>query len=413
MHSIRERIPRLFGLLLLMLLAWAHVRMALQLQRAYGNQEVNHPEVTYSRNPGMLSWHARQRYLFGGDLTGATALYRQALDIAPVFIPAWLGLAELYNDTGKRKTADGVMNLVDRYTQNIKRYRWDKILVAYQMQRTDILQRDLTYLIAEGEGQDKNRALRMAFTLWPDPKELERILGDGNLPVLFRYALRTENTDMAIAFWNDYPKVEAALSSKEILSFIQLLMREKRLDLAATIWRQSFNSKALFYNGMFNKKPLQTAFGWQIRTAKGSSWRIEKANLERPHPSLSIRFLHEENLSFSHAAQIVPLAGGHRYLLKGQWQSKELTTDQRPFLEIIGYQCQAQPVPGEMIASSQPWQEFTLPFTVPESCQAIMVRVRRTPSHRIDNLLGGEFRLADLEIVPSKISIAPLVEATR
>ena len=153
-------------------------------------------------------------------------------------------------------------------------------------------------LIAEGDGQDRKKALRMASTLWPDPIDLRQVVGDGNLAVLFRYAVRTRNTDAATVFWSGLSKDGAALSQKEIAAFIQLLIDEKRLDLATTIWRQRINPEALVYNGTFSYIPLQTAFGWRISTAKGSSWRIEKPDLDRSPPALSLRFLHQENLSF-------------------------------------------------------------------------------------------------------------------
>ena len=78
--------------------AW-HLRLSLLLQSEYSDRKVADPEVAYQRNPRMLTWHGKQLHLVEADTAGAERLYRQALAVNPVFIPAWLGLAELKNDT--------------------------------------------------------------------------------------------------------------------------------------------------------------------------------------------------------------------------------------------------------------------------------------------------------------------------
>ena len=82
------------------------------------------------------------------------------------------------------------------------------------------------------------------------------------------------------------------------------------------------------------------------------------------------------------------------------------------FVEVVGHKCEAEPARTEMIEPSQPWRTFSLDFTVPEKCYAMMVRVRRTASLQIDNQLGGELWLAELGLTPTTIAIAPLKEVT-
>jgi len=194
---------------------------------------------------------------------------------------------------------------------------------------------------------------------------------------------------------------------------VNVLLNDNRMDLATAIWKQVFNPEALLHDGNFAAKPLQTAFGWRIGTIKGSTWRIEEPGREQPERSLHLRFNHLENIDFQHISQVVPLEGGREYRLKGQWKSEALTTDQRPFVEVAGYKCQAPVVRTEMIAPSQPWQEFVLAFTVPDGCRAMVARVRRPPSRQIDNQLGGELWLTRLAILSTVISIMPLVEGSR
>ena len=90
-------------------------------------------------------------------------------------------------------------------------------------------------------------------------------------------------------------------------------------------------------------------------------------------------------------------------------KSEGLTTNQRPYLEIAGFQCKMAAVRSEAVAESQPWTALTLPFEIPADCQAVQVRVRRDPSDRLDNLLGGDLWLQKLAIKKTgAINLAPV-----
>ena len=401
---------RLVCLLVLIALAAWHLRMSLLLQSEFSDRKVADPEIAYERNPRMLTWHGKERHLIEADTAGAERLFRQALAVNPVFIPAWLGLAELKNDTGDRKAADRLLNRADQLTAEVNRYRWDKVLVAHQMGRRDILERDLVWLAAEATGKTRDDALRLAFSLWPEPAELMRVMGADNLASLFHYAVRSRRTDEAAILWAGLGEAAAALDRKQVADFVELLLREDRVESAGAVWRQVFGPEPLLHDGSFADKPMQKAFGWRMGKVRGSSWRVAKGEGDEPALALRLQFNHLENIDFRHVSQIVPLTGGRAYRLKGQWKSLSLTTDQRPFVEVLGHKCKAEPARSEMIEPSQPWRTFSLDFTVPADCHAMMVRVRRTASLQIDNQLGGELWLADLGIASTTIAIAPLEE---
>ena len=401
---------RLVCVLVLVAIAAWHLRMSLLLQSEFSDRKVADPEIAYERNPRMLTWHGKERHLIEADTAGAERLFRQALAVNPVFIPAWLGLAELKNDTGDRKAADALLDLVDRTTEGVNRYRWDKVLVAHQMGRRDILERDLVWLAAEATGKTRDDALRLAFSLWPEPAELMRVMGADNLASLFSYAVRSRRTDEAAILWAGLGEAAAAQDRKQVADFVELLLREDRVESAGAVWRQVFGPEPLLHDGSFADKPMQKAFGWRMGKVRGSSWRVAKGEGDEPAQALRLQFNHLENIDFRHVSQIVPLTGGRAYRLKGQWKSLSLTTDQRPFVEVLGHKCKAEPARSEMIEPSQPWRTFSLDFTVPADCHAMMVRVRRTASLQIDNQLGGELWLADLGIASTTIAIAPLEE---
>ena len=105
-----------------------------------------------------------------------------------------------------------------------------------------------------------------------------------------------------------------------------------------------------------------------------------------------------DNIKFHHFTQIVPLQGGNRYTLTADIKSKKLTTDQRPFFQVYGYKCDAPIEKSEMVATDQNWSSYTLDFSVPQNCSAMVVRLRRFESRHLDNKMSGKLWLRNMAI---------------
>jgi len=58
--------------------------------------------IAMLRSPFLLVWHGKRLHLLEGEVAQAEALYRRALVHNSLYIPAWLGLAELRNEPGEK-----------------------------------------------------------------------------------------------------------------------------------------------------------------------------------------------------------------------------------------------------------------------------------------------------------------------
>jgi hypothetical protein len=106
----------------------------------------------------------------------------------------------------------------------------------------------------------------------------------------------------------------------------------------------------------------------------------------------------KENISFGHLYQIVPVDPLITYRLTYNWRSKNITTNQGPFVDIYGYDCKGFYLKGSMMLGTHDWQEQGVEFTVPEDCRAVVVRLHRRPSHRFDNKIAGVLWLDDFRL---------------
>lgn len=395
-------ILRLFCISILLALSAIQIHYALYTQTEYSRNENVSALHKYQTNPYLLTWLGKQKHLFEADLEMAKSLYQKALVLNPVYVPAWLGLAEVQSDRRDKQNANAILEYCNSLLTDVKRWRWDMALVAYQFDRKDILAQDLSYIIREIPGKVRNDALRMAFSQWPDTNELQEQLGDDVLEHLFRYAIRKRKVVQGLILWDTFKTEEFENKEKETLTFVNMLMRQGEVESAATIWRKYINPSSLFFNGDFSKAPLQTAFGWIIKKTKGSRWYLQKGTKNVPHSSLHFHFKRLENTNLYKVYQVVPLQGGKVYALKGEIKTKSLTTDQLPFIEAYGYKCKAPRNKTDMVSSNQDWTPIYLLFEVPEECDAMVIRLRRRESTRIDNKLAGDIWLAKFSITETE-----------
>lgn len=406
---IRHWSFRAAAFLVLLVLAAVQLRIAMQEQAEYSDTGGSAAMIDHLRSPFLLTWHGKRQHLLEGEMAEAEELYKRALVHNSLHVPAWLGLAELQNDRGKKAESRAILDYVDPLSAGINRWRWEKALLTYQMGRYDILAKDLAWIIEKIPGKSQQDALKMAFSLWETPTELLDRIGRQNILHLFSHASRTKEVDTALAYWPQIEEMGVDAHRQEVLVFLDSLIQDGRVAQAVPIWKRYFTDGQLLYNGSFDQEPTNIAFDWRVGKPKGSTWRIE-AGSANEEPAMRLHFSGTDNISYSHLSQIVPLEPGKKYQLNGRAKTDKLTTDQRPFLEVVGFQCTMPQARTKIMAESQPWTAFSLLFDVPEECRAVQVRVRREPSDHLDNLLAGDLWLKDMAIEDTgNILLAPIV----
>ena len=143
---------------------------------------------------------------------------------------------------------------------------------------------------------------------------------------------------------------------------------------------------------------MQRAFGWRKTEDKGFTMRLVPDQQKSGSNSAEFFFKGWDNINFHHLTQIVPLQGGKRYRLSADMKSKKLTTDQRPFIEVYGYKCDAPRTNSEMVMAEQDWSNHFIEFEVPQSCSAMVVRLRRIESRHLDNKISGKLWVRNIAI---------------
>ncbi len=237
---VATRLPysiiRIVLFLLLFVCAILQLRFAVQEQEVFIGK-ANVDDAVQSKDPYLLTNVAKEKYLFEADLNGATSLLQKALVTNPYFVPAWLGLAEVNNDKGQKELSYKILEYVHFLTNDIKRWRWEKVLVAYQLGIIKILPTELSYIIGEVGGKPKRDALQLAFSIWTNSQLLLENVGVENISHLFYYAISKNYAEHTLNFWKVIETQDLDYNRDHLLRCINMLMGSDHIDAAGELWR--------------------------------------------------------------------------------------------------------------------------------------------------------------------------------
>ena len=353
-------------------------------------------------SPEYLTAAAQDLSLSKGRSDRVLRLLQRALTLNPLYIPAWITLSELELSLGKRSDAGKILTYIDGLMVDVSFWRWRKTMLAYQLGEREMLARDLDYVVAELP-QHRQQALDLAASLWPDAETRLEKIGAHNLLHLFRFSLHPERLESALIYW---PGVRDSreLELRYKLRFIELLRHQGDLQRAYGIWQEVLPTDTILYNGNFSTSPLQTAFGWRIGKAAGSSWELS-AKTKNENSAFHLNFTGLENVNYHHLVQyFIPVTNkpaensGTAYTLTGEVGCAGLTTDQRPYFEVVGVNARQLRARTPMFAAAQTPTRFSLKFIVPPGCQQVYVRLQRNKSNDINCRIAGDIWISNLKI---------------
>jgi tetratricopeptide (TPR) repeat protein len=393
---MHNRAALLRGSLLLLLLlpaGLAHLKTGFLAQLAVSNS----PNAgSFSReltSPDALVRLARKEHLVNADYVRALALYRRAIEHFALHVPSWLGLVELYNDMGEKEKAVAALGFVQDFSPDNEGTAWARAILAHELDQVGILTANLVRLAENFPGK-RPQVFTLADLRWPDPAEMMALFDRAVYPDVLAYYIAVNDAPKAEYAWQRVTESGTATRAAA-LRYINYLLNLGEVREAALTWRTDYlEEDLLLYNPELELPFINSGFGWRISRADGVDWQ----QMENGR-GLQIRFDGSEN-PFFRLAQVVPLAPG-RYIFSGRVESRDLTTDQRPFWSVAGYQCDGPNVRGEMLPASGPPGAFSLEFTVPDGCHAVQIALLRNKSYYFDNLISGLLRIDGLALEPA------------
>lgn len=370
------------------------------------------------------------------NLPEAIRHYERAIELNPIVAHYWLDLGKAYEEQRDMAKAEEAFSYALRLAPSSPQTHWEA--ANFWLRLGDLDKTFLNFKVA-AEG-DPNKLDAVMHLSWQVSPNRERILNEvvannlnSNLRFLY-FALSKKDLSTALKAWRRViDSNDDQFPIEESFRYIDTLVHENQISQAVQIWRQSLIKSGaqtrgpvnesggnLVYNGGFESDILNGGFDWRVSPGTGFNLVRDMSDRIRDYHSLSINFDGKTNLDFNHLFQIVPLTTaahgdrpsgdrpsndarpngtGRRYEFTYYIETKDLSTDQGVFWEILGYPRQdGLYVKSDMYNGTNPWKRGHMGFTVDGPIQAVMIRLRRLPSQKFDNLLKGTVWIDDVTL---------------
>jgi tetratricopeptide (TPR) repeat protein len=342
----------------------------------------------YCYNYGLKAWYENNSNL-------AADYFRKALSINLLHVDAWLKLAQVETGNGNTLAASNILKFTNNLTREVAQWKWSQILLARELRLDDIFLENINFVIPDRKFQDEALHL-LDMHLSRDSSMTLKVLEIQNWSYYLRWLMKWNRIEDTFQVWRAIAEKQA-VDNDLFQRYIHYLVSQKEIRQAAKI-RKEYTGVDGLSNPGFEFPLSNIEFDWRGRA--GAHWEIKRTRtgvMEGDY-ALQMIFSGKENINFQHLYQIVPVLSEKTYRLAFWWRSKDLTTDQRPFVEIRGFDCKIGYWKSDMVPANSDWKQQILIFSIPEPCNAATIGVRRTPSHRFDNKISGVLWLDHFEM---------------
>ena len=254
---------------------------------------------------------------------------------------------------------------------------------------------------------------------WQANSDVEPIV-EGLLPDKSEYYvsamgffLEQKLVEPAVAVWERQRERGLPAGINETVALVDALIGEGRVGKAQQIWQsglqnsnwpqESERSGSLVMDGGFENEIANGGFDWREVPLSGSNFDFDSAFVHSGTRSLRVEFDGTENLDFAHVFQYVAVAPEMRYHFSAFVRTENITTDSGIGFEIVdGRQPNRLHVTTSSLTATNPWTLIESDFVTGPETQVIRITLRRVPSWKFDNKLGGTVWVDDVALTPAQ-----------
>ncbi len=327
----------------------------------------------------------------------AATFFRRAVSKHIYDIDAWLKLAEVEIALGNIEKAQSMIRFIHNLTKKRSRWKWSETLAAYDLRMNSIFEDNINFMVKRDVKSQNALQLADAYTQYDTVQTIE-MLDSENLTPYLLHQMRLSHLKQASLVWKAITRTREPpldLAAR----YVHFLVNQKQIAIAHHVWSRYTGVQGVNNPG-FETSLTNQGLGWRYRNDSDENWMVErvKAPSHKGDYALQITFNGKKNIAFQHLSQIVAVDPLALYTLNFAWRSENITTDQGPFIEIYDYQHRGKIADSRQITGSNHWRTMSVQFRAPARCHAMVIRLRRLKSKRLDSKIGGVLWLDDFQI---------------
>ena len=356
---------------------------------------------------------SRQWDLSSGDIHEAVRYLQKATQVNPRSADLWMELADAYQTSGDPVRAQEA---------------YERAQANYPIS-SEVAWRYGSFLLYEGKFPDGYTEIRQALSVdpslassaisecWQSDPNVASIL-DKVLPAKPEYYrsaidffLSKKLPEPAFAVWNRQRPLGLSLTMPDAIPLVDALIEEDRRAEAQQTWQQALEAAnwphdpskdgSLVFNGGFEHEIANGGYDWRKIAVSGARFDFDRLIAHSGSRSLRIQFDGRANLDFHNLFQVIPVESRTRYYFSAYLRTEGISTDHGIGFEIFDprHPSQVQVVTSEIIGT-KPWTLMQTDLLTGPDTHFLMVTLRRIPSWKFDNKLGGTVWVDDVALTP-------------
>jgi hypothetical protein len=374
--------------------------------------EPSNPEIWY------LLGRYRQFAFENGDLRLAISYYKRALALNPRSVRYWADLASAYETAGDLGQAERAFREAQQ---------------AYPISG-DVAFRFGNFLLRQGRVDEAFEQMHRAVSAdqrltslvmplcWRSTRDIDRILSivlpakpDAYWGAL-QFLVDSNEPDAAMAVWKRLTASEPSFPLPQAFPLLDMLIRSGYAENARTVWTQALSaagitaepaaSGSLIWDGSFERDLLNGGLAWRFEPVAGAAMDLDEETFHFGRRSLHVVFDGTVNVNFQNVWQYVVVEPNTHYRFSAYLRTQELTTDSGIRFEIddVSHPANApqfKPMPSQLtpnVVGTQPWALDETEFLTGLETRLLRVSLRRTPSDKFGNKIGGAVWVDDVSL---------------
>ena len=355
--------------------------------------------VTLDRGNAEAAYRLARLYhlnMSGGE-NRIQELYTESIKDCPLCAPSWLGLAELFIDSGETGKAGIALARADELIPSSVGLLWNSSMLSLSLGDTGRALEKLRK-VAKADPERREKVFDICRDLGSSPRViLDEVVSREALPDYIRYLIRRDMKAETYPAWERAVR-EGAVPGELALAYIDYLISRDDVVKARSIWDGLYPGvrDPGVWNGGFEKDTESRGFDWRLGKTEGVEAEDDYRNKTEGERSLKLKFSGDKNVDFHHAYQIVPVEPGSHYLLTSDISTDGITTRNGIAWEVY---CKSMGIQSEVYTGTVDWTQARVAFDTPPECNYVGVSLRRHKSDKLDSLISGEAWIDNVRLI--------------
>lgn len=336
------------------------------------------------------------------DYQEALKQYRIALRENPLSSRTWFDVARTHWWLGQVKEAKEALGLALRFNSSNARLRWEAALFQIQLEDYEGAIANLRHLVMT-EPHQRRTYFTLIHTLMRPANFIDTALPaePAVLSDYLHYLIDQGEVENGRAVWRRLTDLRPAAFDPHLASaYVDFMLAHKDLSEAIAAWDLLLRSQGigrredgldnLLWNGGFERNETWgTGFDWRIGRSAGVEIGVGASSATEGTRALKIAFDGTHNPDLTAASQIVPVTPGSRYLLSSFIKTTGITTSSGLYLEVADFLDGRRYAVSENFIGDHAWSEVRLSFATSPRTHAVVIKIWREASQKLDNLVRG------------------------